>query len=105
MFWRYFWENKLAVAGGVVVVTLLLVSLLAPYIAPYDPSYIDVKNVLVPPCKEHLLGTDQLGRDVLSRIIYGGRIPIIVSVLSAIIALSSGTVVGWISGFSGGFLD
>lgn len=105
MFWRYFWENKLAVAGGVVVVTLLLVSLLAPYIAPYDPSYIDVKNVLVPPCKEHLLGTDQLGRDVLSRIIWGGRVSLLVGFVAVGIAVAIGTFLGAVAGYYGGWVD
>jgi len=105
MFWRRLLENKLAVAGGVIVSVLLAASLLAPFIAPYDPAQIHVDRVLVPPCKEHPLGTDQLGRDVLSRIIWGGRISLLVGFVAVGIATAIGVVLGAVAGYYGGWVD
>ena len=105
MFWRRLLENKLTVAGGVIVSVLLAASLLAPFIAPYDPAQIHVDRVLVPPCKEHPLGTDQLGRDVLSRIIWGGRISLLVGFVAVGIATAIGVVLGAVAGYYGGWVD
>jgi len=105
MFWRRLLENKLTVAGGVIVSVLLAASLLAPFIAPYDPAPIHVDRVLVPPCKEHPLGTDQLGRDVLSRIIWGGRISLLVGFVAVGIATAIGVVLGAVAGYYGGWVD
>jgi len=105
MFWRRLLENKLAVAGGVIVSVLLAASLLAPFIAPYDPAQIHVDRVLVPPCREHPLGTDQLGRDVLSRIIWGGRISLLVGFVAVGIATAIGVVLGAVAGYYGGWVD
>ncbi|BAS27570.1 ABC transporter permease [Limnochorda pilosa] len=91
--------------GAGVVVFFLLVSLLAPWLAPYHPTEYRGGGRLQPPSAEHWLGTDQLGRDVLSRLIYGGRIPLEVSVVSAAFALAVGTFLGWISGFVGRYPD
>jgi len=105
MFWRRLLENKLAVAGGVIVSVLLAASLLAPFISPYDPAQIHVDRVLVPPCREHPLGTDQLGRDVLSRIIWGGRISLLVGFVAVGIATAIGVVLGAVAGYYGGWVD
>ncbi|MGQ9630617.1 MAG: ABC transporter permease [bacterium] len=98
-------KHYLLLTGITIVGFFVVMIVFAPSFAPYHPTEYRDGGRLQPPGGEHPMGTDQLGRDVLSRIIYGGRIPIIVSVISAIIALSSGTIVGWISGFSGGLLD
>ncbi|HYB44512.1 MAG TPA: hypothetical protein VEL75_22240, partial [Candidatus Methylomirabilis sp.] len=73
-FWRTFRRNELALAGGVVVSALVLLAVLAPLLAPWDPNRPDTKHILAPPSSSHWLGTDQLGRDVLSRVLYGSRV-------------------------------
>ena len=77
-FWETFYKNKLMLYGGGLVTLLLIISLLAPWLAPYDPGQIDLTNVLTSPSMKHLCGTDQLGRDVLSRMIWGARISLMV---------------------------
>jgi peptide/nickel transport system permease protein len=100
-----FSRNRLSVLGAVTVLLLITVSLLAPFIAPYDPTTIDVHNVLSPPGKTHLLGTDELGRDLLSRIIWGSRVSLKVGFVAVGIAIMIGIVVGSIAGFYGGRVD
>ncbi|MGQ0549706.1 MAG: ABC transporter permease [Armatimonadota bacterium] len=97
--------RALLCAGGAVVGLLVVATLLAPLIAPYDPTSATAGDRLQPPNSTHLLGTDQLRRDVLSRIIYGGRVPLLVAVASCTISLTSGTLLGWIAGFLGGRID
>lgn len=98
-------RNRLAVASGVILAFITLSAISAPYIAPYSFSYQDVKHILSTPSPTHLMGTDQLGRDVLSRIIYGGRVSMAVGFISSFIALVFGTIYGGISGYVGGRLD
>jgi len=98
-------HNKLAVAGLVVVALLFAVSILAPVISPYDPNALDLKNILMPPGSNHLLGTDQLGRDILSRMIWGARISLKVGFVAVGIATLIGTILGTISGYYGGIVD
>ncbi len=102
---RRFSRNRLSVMGAVTVLSLITVSLLAPFIAPYDPTTIDVHNVLSPPGKAHLLGTDELGRDLLSRIIWGSRVSLKVGFVAVGIAIMIGIVVGSLAGFYGGRVD
>ena len=102
---KRFSRNKLSVAGSVIVLLLITVSLLAPFFAPYDPTVIDVYNVLSPPDKKHLLGTDELGRDLLSRIIWGSRVSLKVGFVAVGIAIMIGIVIGSIAGFYGGKTD
>ncbi len=102
---KRFIKNKLSVMGAITVTILIMVSLLAPLISPYDPTEIDVYNVLSPPSKEHLLGTDELGRDVLSRIIWGSRISLKVGFVAVGIALIIGIIIGSVAGFYGGVVD
>lgn len=104
-FWYRFLRNKLALAGGIVVVLLFAVSLLAPVLAPYDPNEINIDGVLEPPSREHFLGTDQLGRDVLSRMIWGSRISLKVGFVATGIALLIGTVLGAVAGYYGRWVD
>ncbi len=91
--------------GGAVVVLFILVTILAPLFAPYDPTQATARDRLLPPGRGNLLGSDQLRRDVLSRIIYGGRIPLLVAVTSCAISLAGGTMLGWTAGFVGGRID
>jgi len=102
---KRFTRNKLSVIGAVVVFALITISLLAPVIAPYDPTSIDVYNVLSPPDKSHILGTDELGRDLLSRIIWGSRVSLKVGFVAVGIAIMIGIILGSIAGFYGGRVD
>jgi oligopeptide transport system permease protein len=90
---------------GIVILLIIVIALLAPYISPYPYDEIDFKNILSYPNREHLMGTDQEGRDLLSRVIYGSRISISVALGTAALALLIGTLYGSISGYIGGKLD
>jgi peptide/nickel transport system permease protein len=100
-----FLKNKMAVAGSLVVLLLFAVSLLAPWIAPYDPSRIDLTQVLAAPSSAHPFGTDQLGRDVLSRMIWGARISLKVGFVATGIAILLGAILGAVSGYYGRWVD
>ncbi|MDP2753208.1 MAG: ABC transporter permease [Nitrospirota bacterium] len=102
---KRFSRNRLSVIGAVTVLLLITISLLAPFIAPYDPTAIDVRHTLSPPSKTHLLGTDELGRDLLSRIIWGSRVSLKVGFVAVGIAIVIGIVIGAIAGFYGGKVD
>ena len=104
-FWKRFWRNRLAIAGSVIVLSLFAVSLLAPWVAPYDPNAIDLDRVLVPPSLEHPLGTDSLGRDVLSRMIWGAGISLKVGLVASGIAIVIGTLLGSLAGYYGRWVD
>jgi peptide/nickel transport system permease protein len=95
----------LLAAGTAVVAATVCMTILAPVLAPYNPTLPTTLPRLAPPGPGHLLGTDQLQRDVLSRIIYGGRIPLLVALLSTVVSLACGTLLGWVSGYAGGPLD
>ncbi len=105
LFWRRFKRNSLAVGGGIVVLLLFLVAIFAPYLAPYDPNEIDVSSILLPPSWEHPFGTDELGRDVLSRMIWGARVSLQVGFVAVGIAVAIGVVFGAIAGYYGGIVD
>jgi len=100
-----FYKNKLALTGCGIVLLLFVVSLLAPVIAPYDPGAIDLKNVLAPPSGQHWFGTDHLGRDVLSRMIWGARISLKVGFVATGLAILIGMILGAVAGYYGGWID
>ncbi|HXZ24946.1 MAG TPA: ABC transporter permease [Nitrospiria bacterium] len=104
-FWHHFTRNRLALAGGLIVAAMLAVALLAPLLAPYDPSAIHVRAILLPPSTGHWLGTDALGRDVLSRMIYGTQISLLVGFVAVGIAVVIGVIVGALAGFYPGWVD
>ena len=104
-FWKRFLKNRVAVAGSAIVIVLFAVSFLAPWLSPYDPNAIDLKNVLAPPSGGHLFGTDQLGRDVLSRMIWGAGISLKVGFVATGIAILIGTILGALSGYYGRWVD
>ncbi|WP_052682385.1 ABC transporter permease [Saccharothrix sp. ST-888] len=103
--WHRFAANKLALVGLVLVVGLLLTAVFAPLIAPHDPLRQDLLKTLQPPSADHLFGTDILGRDQLSRVIYGSRIAVVVGVVSIVLTLFIGIVLGAIAGYFGRFYD
>ena len=84
---------------------ILLMSILAPLIAPYDPLKIDMANALEGPSREHLLGTDNIGRDLLSRVIYGGRQSMVLAAVATSLSLALGCLIGMVAGYFGGWVD
>ena len=104
-FWHRFSRNKMALAGSAVVILLFFVSLLAPWISPYDPGEINLQMILSPPSGIHPFGTDQLGRDVLSRMIWGSRISLKVGFVATGIAIVIGGILGAIAGYYGKWVD
>jgi peptide/nickel transport system permease protein len=102
---KRFSKNRLSAIGAAIVLCLITVALSAPFIAPYDPTTIDVYNVLSPPSRTHFLGTDELGRDLFSRIMWGSRVSLKVGIVAVGIAIIIGIIVGSISGFYGGKVD
>ena len=103
--WRRFRQNPLAMAGGAIVVFLFIISFLAPLISPYDPAEFHLRQILEAPSWQHLLGTDELGRDVLSRMIYGAQISLKVGFVAVGIATLIGMVLGALAGYYGGLID
>ncbi len=102
---HYLLKNRLAVLGGVLVLLVFILSIFAPLFAPYDPSTIDIKSILTGPGFAHPLGTDDLGRDVLSRMLWGGRISLAVGFVAVGIATVIGVVLGSLAGYYGGWVD
>jgi len=102
---RRFLRHRLAVASLVVLVLMALTAALAPLLAPYSPTAQDLLNTLSSPSASHVLGTDDLGRDILSRLIYGGRITLGIGFGAAIVVFIIGILVGAVAGYVGGWVD
>jgi peptide/nickel transport system permease protein len=102
---KRFSRNRLSVIGAGTILLLITISILAPFIAPYNPTAIDVHNVLSPPSNQHPLGTDELGRDLLSRIIWGSRVSLKVGFVAVGIAILIGIIIGALAGFYGGLIE
>lgn len=98
-------RNPLAMVGLLIIIGLLVIAALAPWIAPYTPYGSDLGNRLQPPSAQHWFGTDELGRDILSRVIYGTRITLFIVMLVALISAPIGLMVGTVSGYFGGWVD
>ncbi|HOW54913.1 MAG TPA: ABC transporter permease [Syntrophorhabdaceae bacterium] len=98
-------RHHLALAGLIILIPMFFCALFAPLIAPHDPIEPDIKNILAGPSFAHPFGTDTLGRDVLSRVIYGTRISLLVGFVSVGIAILIGMILGAISGYYGGIID
>ena len=96
---------KLAILGMVILLLMVLAAVFADQLAPYGQNDVDLFNITAPPSPEHVLGTDDLGRDVLSRLIYGGRVSLLVGVGAAAIATAVGILVGAVAGYYGGTVD
>ena len=104
-FWRRFRRKHVALVAGVILLLIIIAAIAAPLIAPYDPSTPDYDNVLAGPSSAHLFGTDSYGRDILSRVIWGGRISLSVGFISVIVGGVVGVALGLVSGFFGGWVD
>ena len=98
-------RNPLSVAGLIIIGTLIGLAIVAPLVAPYDPTKTDVVNRLAPPSAAHWFGTDALGRDILSRVIYGSRVSLRIALLAAVIATAIGVPLGIVSGYFRGRTD
>ena len=103
--WRGFSGNTLAMIGLMIVIALIVIAALAPVLAPYSPLDQDLALRLQPPSAAHLFGTDELGRDLLSRLIYGARITLYIVVLVAVTAAPLGLFMGTVAGYFGGWID
>lgn len=104
-FSRVFFGRKIVLFGLIVIVVLILSAICAPLIAPHDPYKQDLSQALLQPNREHLLGTDSLGRDTLSRVIYGARVSLIVGISAIIIAGTVGITLGLIAGYFSGIMS
>ncbi len=105
LLWKRFKKNPLAVAGGVIVFILFIAAILANVLSPYDPGDIDRDTILESPSMTHPLGTDDLGRDVLSRMLFGSRISLLVGFVAVGIATLIGIILGALSGYYSGWID
>lgn len=98
-------KNKAALLCLGVIFVLIILALFAPMVSPYDPTYQDYASVLAPPSPRHLLGADEYGRDILSRLIYGTRVSLSIGILAQILASVIGVALGAIAGYFGGMAD
>lgn len=103
--WRRFRKNRLAVVGAIVLACVGLVSVFGPFVIPYEPDRIDFAVLNQGPTLAHPFGTDELGRDVLIRVLHGGRISLAVSLSVVLISITVGTAVGALAGYAGGIVD
>ncbi len=104
-FWRAFFRNRIAVVGLIIVVVMILAAVLAPWIAPHEPNKISAMNRLTPPNAEYPLGTDNFGRDIFSRLLYGASISLVIAFVAQTVAITIGISLGPISGWVGGWVD
>ena len=104
-FWRHFKKNRLGVGGLVIIVIVFFIAIFAPFLSLYDPGKTDVSLKLKPPSSQHYLGTDQLGRDVFSRMLYGSQISLSVGFVAVGISILIGILVGAMAGYKGGWVD
>lgn len=102
---RIFRRNRMAMTGLIIIVVLVLTAVLAPYISPHDPYRVDMNEQFLSPSLTHWLGTDNFGRDVLTRILYGARISLVVGIVPSFISLIIGAIMGIVSGYYGGRID
>ena len=105
IFIKKFMKNKLAVVGSLIIIVFVIMAIFAPIFATFDPNTTDLLNIRTSPNKVHILGTDDLGRDIFSRLLYGGRVSIAVGVASMILQILIGVAIGVIAGYFGGLID
>lgn len=98
-------RNRRAVVGGILLLMIIGLAIFAPYVTKYDPTKQNMRNRLQPPSREHIFGTDQFGRDIYSRVVYGARLSLRVGFLSISLALFVGSALGLVAGYYGGILD
>lgn len=104
-FWRRYIRHRLALAGMIFLIVIGLAALFAPWLSPYESDTMNLPDSRLEPSLEHPLGTDSLGRDNVTRVLFGGRVSITVALLAVAISSTIGTVLGTLSGFSGGWTD
>ena len=102
---RMFRENKLALVSLVVIILLIFCTILAPVLTPYSETDMDLMNRLQPPSAAHLLGTDEAGRDVLTRLLYGSRVSLMVGIVPTLLSMVLGALLGVVAGYRGGIAD
>ncbi len=98
-------QNPLALASGLLILLIILLAIMAPVIAPYSEAQQDLGQRLMPPSADHFFGTDQLGRDVFTRILYGARVSLLIGIVPSAISLLIGIVLGLTAGYYGGWAD
>ncbi len=103
--WLRFRKNKLAITGAGMLIVLVLFVLIGCLVTPYDPDMVDLMAIRGKPSASHWLGCDDLGRDLLTRLLFGGRISLAVGLASALLSMTLGAFIGAISGFFGGWID
>jgi oligopeptide transport system permease protein len=103
--WRRLRRNHLAVFGGITIIVLSLLCVIGPWFSPYGYEDTDLYNTFSPPSAHHWLGTDQLGRDLFTRLMFGGRISLMVGLVATFVALTIGVIYGAVSGYVGGKID
>ena len=100
-----FTKNPIIPIGAVIIILMILIGVFAPYLSPYNPTKMAPRSRREAPSKEHWLGTDRLGRDMLSRMVWGARVSLIIGVLAVAVAMVVGLMIGMLSGYYGGLLD
>jgi ABC-type dipeptide/oligopeptide/nickel transport system permease subunit len=100
-----FLKSTNAIIGGVIIVLFFLIALLAPLLAPQPPNALSLKDALTPPCREYTLGTDEFGRSILSRIMFGARVSLNIALIASAVALGIGVPLGALGGYYGGWFD
>jgi peptide/nickel transport system permease protein len=105
MAWRRFRRNKLAMAGLLIIIVIFIIAVFAKFVAPYPFEEQHLKDSLKGPSLKYLFGTDQYGRDILSRVIYGSRVSLMVGIFSVTLAATLGCIIGAIAGYFGGAID
>jgi len=105
IYWRRLLKNRLALAGTFFITLLIMIAVLAPWLSPRDPLQQDLLSRLQSPSRVHFFGTDDLGRDVFSRVLYGTRVSLTVGILAVLISVLVGTSIGLLSGYLGGWWD
>ncbi len=103
--WYEFRRNRFALVGSVFIIFIALMGILAPIVSTHDPSKQSLRKRMKPPTAEHFMGTDELGRDVYSRLVHGARVSLFVGIVGTTAGVISGTIIGLISGFFGGWVD
>ncbi len=105
MVWHSYRRHKPAMVGTIIFLVFVLAAIFAPYLTPYDPEKTDLDAMLQPPSLAHPMGTDELGRDLLTRILYGGRVSLSIGIMAMTLAVTVGTVIGGVAGFYGRWID
>ncbi|MGD9046565.1 MAG: ABC transporter permease [Anaerolineae bacterium] len=103
--WRTFLQNRLTIVGLILIILIIFTAVFAPVLAPYDPTEQDTRNRLAPPSREHPMGLDSFGRDILSRIIYGARVSLLTGITSVLIGGTLGVLMGLVAGYVGGGVE